>query len=501
MNDYILIAGGTQVRLGAEPVAVGRGRTNELVVRDPSVSRHHLQVHATDGGVAFEVSDGAAPILHRGQHVTRAIVKLGEHVIVGSTIVSVATLDDAALRSDGETRLGVEADIRGLSAVASLVEELAEAADVTAAAEAWVAATLAGTVVDGVVHAGGDRVTRSLAAVATAVIRAARATETVRADLAELRTVAVGSARAFLGDSAAAVEIDAILRKLAASDVTALILGESGTGKTFAARLIHEASPRARESLRVINCAAIPEALLEAELFGAERGAFSGAVATRIGAFEAVGDGTLLLDEIGELSPASQAKLLRVLEERRFERVGSNHSIELRARILAATNRDLRAMSDAGTFRKDLFFRISVVTLGLPPLREREGDVVLLAERMLADLAPSAVRRVTGFSAEARAAITAYAWPGNARELRNAIEHALVLGETPLIQRADLPELVRGARGPAETPTTSVPLPADLRWLEERAIEAALVATGGNRTKAAAILGINRVTLQKKLAK
>jgi transcriptional regulator with PAS, ATPase and Fis domain len=280
---------------------------------------------------------------------------------------------------------------------------------------------------------------------------------------------------------------------------TALLLGDSGTGKSFVARLIHEASARASLPLRVIDCAAIPDGLLESELFGSERGAFSAAVATRVGAFEAAGDGTLLLDEIGEVPASSQAKLLRAIESRTLERVGSNKPIALRARVIAATNRDLRAMVETREFRADLYYRLAVVTVVIPSLRDRGDDVLVIADRMLADLAAVAARRVTGFTEPARDALRRYAWPGNARELRNAIEHALVLGEGDRIDVADLPELVRGRAVPASADPMTVQLPANLDWLEARAIDAALVATGGNRTKAAAILGINRVTLQKKL--
>jgi DNA-binding NtrC family response regulator len=319
-------------------------------------------------------------------------------------------------------------------------------------------------------------------------------------DVASMRTLALGSSRAFLGSSPAAAEVARLVTRLAASDATALVLGESGTGKTFVARLIHEASPRAKEPFRVINCAAIPENLLESELFGHERGAFSGAVAAHVGAFEAVGRGTILLDEIGELPLASQAKLLRVLEERRFERVGSNKSLLMEARVLAATNRDLAAMVQGGQFRHDLFYRVSVVSIRVPALRGRGDDVIVLAKQMLTDLGANAGRRVTGFSAAALGVVRAYAWPGNVRELRNAIEHALVLGDGPIVEPGDLPEMVRNAGvAPRVSSGDVVQLPARLDWLEERAIEAALRSTGGNRTKAAAVLGINRVTLYKKL--
>ena len=348
--------------------------------------------------------------------------------------------------------------------------------------------------------------TRRLLAVAGRVCASSLARvaslEHVEQDHASLRQLAVGSARTFLGTSPAALQVERLVPRLASADTSVLILGESGSGKTFVARLLHEGGPRARGPLRVLNCAAIPESLVEAELFGHERGAFTGAVASRVGAFEAAANGTLLLDEIGELPLVSQAKLLRVIEERRFERLGSNRSIPLTARVLAATNRDLQQMISQGTFRADLYFRISVVNVRIPALRERGDDVILLAERLLADLQSVAGRRVQGFSPRALDVIRSYPWPGNVRELRNAIEHAIVLGEGPMIEPSDLPPSIAVSM----TPVGAVPgggdvvtLPAKLDWLEERAIEAALRATGGNRTRAAALLGINRVTLYKKL--
>jgi two-component system response regulator HydG len=317
-----------------------------------------------------------------------------------------------------------------------------------------------------------------------------------------MRSQALGRARGFLGASPAAQRISKLLPRLAASESCVLLLGETGSGKTFVARLLHEASDRAQEPFRVINCAAIPESLLESELFGSERGAFTGAVTARAGAFEAAGAGTILLDEVAELPLSSQAKLLGVLEERRFQRIGSNREIVLRARVLAATNRDLSAMVEAGTFRRDLYYRLSVVSIPVPALRERPEDIALLAQQVLGDLAATASRRVRGFTPAALEAIQRYPWPGNVRELRNAVERAIVLGEGDLIDVADLPEIITAAGNtgtvdPAEP--TLVRLPANLAWLEERAIEAALAATSGNRTRAAALLGIHRMTLVKKL--
>jgi DNA-binding NtrC family response regulator len=268
------------------------------------------------------------------------------------------------------------------------------------------------------------------------------------------------------------------------------------------ARLIHEASPRAQAPFFVINCAAIPEQLIESELFGHMRGAFTGAIAPRVGVFEAAADGTIFLDEIAELPLTSQAKLLRVLEERCFQRVGSTRSQDMKARVIAATNRDLSRMVEDGQLRADLFYRLSVVQLKVPALRERGDDIVLLAKQILRAMARRHCRRIDGFSAEALDAVRGYPWPGNVRELRNVIESAVVLGEGPLLNLEYLPTLapIVGASPivDGEDPDT-VRLPVDLASLETKAIEAALRATNGNRTRAASLLGINRVTLYKKL--
>jgi two-component system response regulator HydG len=344
---------------------------------------------------------------------------------------------------------------------------------------------------------------RRLAAVAgrIASVSLARMRTLLRSEEAceVFRAASVGSARSFLGDSAAAAEVARLVPRLTASDAVVLLEGETGVGKTFLARLIHEGGPRAKEPLRIINCAAIPETLIESELFGHERGAFTGAANARAGALESAGRGTLLLDEIGELPLASQAKLLRVLEEKRFERLGSNRTLQVEARILVATNRDLAQMVEEGTFRRDLFYRVAVVKLRVPALRERGEDLVLLAQHVLADLAPSSGRRVAGFSPAALDVIRRYAWPGNVRELRNAIERALVVGDTPLLEPRDLPEALHGALPPQPRDESLVRLPAKMDWLEERAIQAALKVTGGNQKAAAAILGISRNTLHRKL--
>jgi PAS domain S-box-containing protein len=247
-----------------------------------------------------------------------------------------------------------------------------------------------------------------------------------------------------VGASGAWLSVLGMARRAAAVDTTVLLLGESGTGKEPVARAIHEWGPRRGRPLVRLNCAAIPASLIESELYGHERGAFTGATAQRIGRFEQAGDGTLFLDEIGELSLEAQAKFLRVLQEREFERVGGTRTLHSRARVIAATNRDLWAMVQAGRFRADLFYRLNVFPMRLPPLRERREDIPLLVEHFLAKLAPRLGRSLRGFSPEAERALRGYDWPGNVRELENVVERAALLSDGPVLA---LPPLGPGALG------------------------------------------------------
>jgi len=292
------------------------------------------------------------------------------------------------------------------------------------------------------------------------------------------------------------VRVYELARKVADHPITVLVIGETGVGKEVVASAIHHASQRAGGPLVRLNCASLPETLLESELFGHEKGSFTGADRRKHGYFEAAEGGTLFLDEIGELSAATQAKLLRVLEERRFKRVGGTDEIEVDVRVVCATNRDLHAEVERGTFRSDLYFRISAFTILIPPLRDRPGEIVMLAEHFI-DQAIGPKRRRPRLAAAAAAALRGYAWPGNVRELRNAIERAVVLHSGGAIELEDLPERVRDVRVDPGTP-------ASREWqnvadrvadVERSAIAAALEATGGNQTEAAKQLGVSRRTL------
>jgi transcriptional regulator with GAF, ATPase, and Fis domain len=252
----------------------------------------------------------------------------------------------------------------------------------------------------------------------------------------------LGSASQLVGESRQMGEVEEFIRRVAQGDSTVLIRGESGTGKELVARAIHNGSPRAERPFVAINCAAIPEALLESELFGHEKGAFTGAAAMKKGKLEAAAEGTVFFDEIGELAPLLQAKLLRVLQEREFERLGGNRSLAFTARVLAATNKNLEQAIKSGEFRQDLYYRLNVVSVSVPPLREHRDDIPLLALYFAAKYAARSKRPFKGISREARTLLMNYSWPGNVRELENAIEHAIVLGLTEEVLLEDLPTAI-----------------------------------------------------------
>ncbi|HKP76546.1 MAG TPA: sigma-54 dependent transcriptional regulator, partial [Longimicrobiaceae bacterium] len=276
-----------------------------------------------------------------------------------------------------------------------------------------------------------------------------------------------------------------------------LIQGESGTGKELLARIVHENSRRARGPFVAVNCAAIPETLLESELFGHERGAFTGAATRRLGRFERASGGTLFLDEVGDMSPTMQAKILRALQEHEIERVGGDTPVRVDVRVVAATNRDLEAEVAAGRFREDLYYRLAVVVVHLPALRERGGDVDLLAGRFMDAFAAEHGRPVRALSPEAAARLRAYAWPGNVRQLRNVIERAVLVADGEVLRAEHLPpEVLNAAEGPGGDGDGAF-LP--LRELERRHIRRALDLTGGNLGDTARLLGIHRNTLRQKL--
>ena len=315
--------------------------------------------------------------------------------------------------------------------------------------------------------------------------------------------------RRLLGTSPAIQSVLDTITQVAPSRATVLIEGESGTGKELAAHAIHQLSGRPSDKLVIVHCAALSAQILESELFGHEKGAFTGAMERRIGRFEQAHGGTLFLDEIGEIDPSIQVKLLRALGERRIERVGGNTSIPIDVRLLAATNRDLQSMVTAGTFREDLFYRLKVVSLRMPALRERPEDILLMAQAFIEEFSKENGRAVRPLSPAAMDLLVRYPWPGNVRELRTAMEHGVVLGRGSVIETGDLPATLRGDNvdfsNPALKPSrqttqlTEHVTNFNLQAAEFRLIQAALARAQQNRTEAARLLGISRRTLQRKL--
>jgi DNA-binding NtrC family response regulator len=301
-----------------------------------------------------------------------------------------------------------------------------------------------------------------------------------------------------IGSHPSMVKLWRLVEQVAPSRASVLITGETGTGKELVAEMIHRASPRAAAPLVRLNCAALSESLLESELFGHEKGAFTGAVARREGRFEQANNGTMFLDEVSEIPMSTQVKLLRFLQERTFERVGGNETLKVDVRILAATNRDLKVRIEQGHFREDLYYRLNVVSIEIPSLRERQSDIPELAAFFLSRYAQENGKRIEGFSEEALAALSAYSWPGNVRELENAVERAVVLCDGPRIEARHLP--AHGGKAHHVAGDAQPPVPGTTIYdLERYAILRTLEACKGSTSKAATILGISPRKIQYKL--
>jgi DNA-binding NtrC family response regulator len=325
-----------------------------------------------------------------------------------------------------------------------------------------------------------------------------RKLETENTELRQQLDVKFGM-ESVIGESPAMREVFDIVQQVAPTRTTVLIQGESGTGKELIARAIHQISPRARQPLVIVHCAALAPTLLESELFGHEKGAFTGAHERRIGRFEQAQGGTLFLDEIGEIDGALQVKLLRFLGERTFERVGSNKTLTADVRLIAATNKNLEELVRAGSFREDLFFRLRVVEIVMPPLRDRPGDIPLLARNFLTEFTRENNKPITEFTTDALDLLLQYSWPGNVRELRSAIEHAVVLCRGEKIAARDLPASVRNPAAAADPQRLIARNDLTVREAEKQLIVRALKETQGNRTLAAKKIGMSRRTLHRKL--
>lgn len=309
-----------------------------------------------------------------------------------------------------------------------------------------------------------------------------------------------------IGTSDAMSQIFEIIRKVADTDSTVLILGESGTGKELVARAIHYHSYRHAGPFVPVNCAAIPEDLLESELFGHERGAFTHAIRTRIGRFEQAHGGTIFLDEVGDMSPNLQVKILRVLQDHQFERIGGNRTIKVDIRVIAASNRDLEAMVQAGKFREDLFYRLNVIPIRIPPLRERRSDIPILVNHFIQEFSRKKKKPLFQVSPEAMEMLVNYDWPGNVRELENLIERLVILADGQVIRPQDLPEKLQPSLRRLEDyvpdiPPTGLPLQEIVSNFERQLIIKALNKTGWVKNQAAQLLQLNRTTLIEKIKK
>ncbi len=299
-----------------------------------------------------------------------------------------------------------------------------------------------------------------------------------------------------IGSSSKLKQVLSEIARVAPTDSTVLITGESGSGKELVARTIHRLSSRGEGRFVAVNCAAIPETLLESELFGHEKGAFTGADRRRTGRFELAIGGTILLDEVGELPGAIQVKLLRILEDKRFERLGGDEELDADVRIITATNRNLAEDVEQGRFREDLYYRINVVNIFLPPLRDRREDIMPLTEHFLKQTSERLNRPTRGITAQAKDLLMAHDWPGNVRELANTIERAIVLSRSDILDVDDFPQLRRSDSAAGEY---TAPVSATLKELEKRQIENVLASTGYSLQKAADMLGIHRNTLRQKM--
>ncbi len=458
MANLIVLAGcnrGAVLALLPDRNLVGRDGSADVALPDDEVSRQHAEV-------AFApTSEEPARWVVRDQGSKNA-----------TWLNGVAIRGEAVLQSGDELRVG--------GTVLLFVDEDADDSDDGHAPSAPPTATAAATA-PSVGEAPAKRRRRSRGATAAA------------------------PARYLIGDSEAIREIARLVERCAPIDSTVLVTGESGTGKELVAEALHRLSPRRRGPFVAVNCATIEPALADSELFGHERGAFTGAVARRLGRLELADGGTLFLDEVGELPAEVQAKLLRALERRSFQRVGGADELTTDTRIVAATHRDLAALVREGRFREDLLYRMKVVEIDVPPLRERAGDIGPLAEHFIEELRariPTPARR---FADEAAARLARYRFPGNVRELRNIVERCLIFAEGVAIGVADLPGEIRGAAGAASNDasgpaaTDADGTPATLEEVERRHVAAVLEATGGNKTRTAKLLGIDRATLYAKL--
>ncbi|WP_437673168.1 sigma 54-interacting transcriptional regulator [Sorangium sp. So ce131] len=551
-----------------EAQVVGRGEPSDLRLPDRTLSREHARFSLLEGRVLVEDLGSTNGTWAGGTRVERAEIALGGEVLLGTVVAHVVVLGAATLpqvESEESFRARIQDEIKRARHFGRRFAILAVRALTLEAARSPVSAWVTGLLTrlrtdidraslyspdtalvllpetgaeaasqmahavssapgpDGVPHAVGIAVYPEAATTVEKLIElargaagrasAARPVMTASTDVWAKSDVTLGHEGMIVG--AAMRELIDAARKVASSRVPVILHGETGTGKELMARFIHEHSAQRDKPPVSVNCAALPPSLLESSLFGHERGAFTGASHQRIGVFEAAHQGTLFLDEVGELSLAAQAALLRVLETGRFSRVGSTHEVEVRVRVIAATHRDLAAMVRQGAFREDLYYRLSTIELEVPPLRERRDEMAPLVKLFLKEANAAHGRSVRGISDKAMAMLHVYRWPGNVRELRNVVERAVVLVRSELIQPEDLPPRVRAAaahaaaqEAPPRTPeeehlagdtASERSVKAHVRKAEAQMIKEVLDRVGGSRVAAARQLGMPLRTLGRRI--
>jgi transcriptional regulator with GAF, ATPase, and Fis domain len=437
---------GGSVSLSAQGLTIGRESGNQLIIPDQSLSRRHCAVEVDDEWVVLRDHGSANGTYVNGEAIRERVLRDGDRIRAGESILLFVATEPPQERQAME-----------------VAEPLLDGTTHRIPLDDWVEASIASTPAS----AHGEML------------------EVSRQARHRLNMV---------GDSKAIHAVQECIRKVAASDCTVLVSGETGTGKELAARAIHENGARSRAPFVAINCAALTEPLLESELFGHEKGAFTGAIGLKKGRLELADSGTLFLDEIGDLAPGLQAKLLRALQHHEFERVGGTRTIKVNVRIIAATNADLQAAVVAGRFRQDLWYRLNVVRVIMPPLRARRSDIPQLASHFAGKYGGG---RAIQFSPEALDRLCAYEWPGNVRELENAIERAIVLGTANRVVVDDLPQEVIAATATRTGP--AAPYRSNVNETRRRLILEAIDRSGGNRTAAAKLLGINPTYLHRLL--
>jgi two-component system response regulator HydG len=533
-SELIAVAGpltGERFALGPGGLKIGRAPTSHIGLAEPGAAWAHCVIRADGPGYRLIDCHTGSGTYVNGMRIREHALEPGDQIQIGETIFAYREAGAAAETASSQhtllracslqflfralamsqserQRVVLEEQIAALigdlvpssGGAVALGAELREHRENAVELPLYVRGDVAGTLAawfppEEAVNLADHRETLSaIATLAAAALETVRDLERLKNENALLRERLDATEIGMVGDTPPVQKLVQLISRVAPQDTSVLVLGESGAGKELVARALHRLSPRVAKPFVAINCAAITDTLLESELFGHEKGAFTGATAQKKGKLEMAEGGTVFLDEIGELAPLLQAKLLRVLQEREFERVGGERTLKLDVRIVAATNRDLAAEARRGAFREDLYHRLNVVALRVPPLRERCGDILPLARYFLQRAAARCRRRVSGISEEAERYLLAYAWPGNVRELENAIERAAVLGQSETILPEDLPETILEA---AAVPQVPGALQSSITESKRESILTAWRESDGDHNQAAARLKIHPNSLRR----